>query len=737
MRIAKAGRLDGFLLWIGLSTYAGANVLDSFAQRTSWLPVYFPVFKEGVDVQTGDLVSAVCHVRPGSNGINPDYYLEGNVTTSAGCIPFAYESLMHPTQFRGNAFYAGLITEDGPIAKKPSILSAAELREGLLSYLPDYMLPSDFVLLDRLPLTPGGKLDRRALPAPERRAISYRIPRTHEEEILCGIFAEVLKLRRVGIDDNFFELGGHSLLAMQIVSRVRLEFGIQIPIGTLFKHPTILELGKELAAGSATQAYPPLTRVSRIGPLPLSYPQERMLRDCQTSDGQPADRFRITLMLGVTGELDIAILEQSINDILRRHDALRTTFPLVDGNTIQFIHPYTPQRLQTVDLSDRSDAYSYAEQLLKDERQRPFDLRNGPLFRAFLMRLREANYRLVLSLHHVNYDGLSLEIFFQELGTLYSAYRNGETSPLPDLSIRYADFSAWQREHVRRGTPLYESQLAFWRNQLSEGKVKLLTLSFQRSSPAEPDPGSSVLTKRMPPCLYEKLDALRKRHGASLYMILLAAFKALLRHHSSSDNIALFVFDSGRRHLETTGVIGLFTNVLIVRTDLSGDPSFIEILERVRFSLLEAQERNDIPYQEVTAQLRPPSLNIVFAFQRDLPVPPLAGLQVRHLRRRFPGRPWGFTYAVMNRNSRLRSNAGVDTTRFDPAGVRRFMEEYHQLLGKIVNAPELKLSELLPKPACALEPAFKEVISSDFTHLPRKTSVTSRLMNWLLSGFGR
>lgn len=733
MRIAKPGRLDGFLLWIDLSTYAGANVLDNFAQPTSWLPVYFPAFQEGVNVQTGDQVSAICRVRLGSNGINPDYSLEGNVTTSAGRIPFAYESLMHPTQFRGNAFYAGLITQNSPIVKQPSILSAAELREGLLRNLPDYMLPSDFVLLDRLPLTPGGKLDRRALPAPERRAISCRTPRTHEEEVLCGIFAEVLKLRRVGIDDSFFELGGHSLLAMQIISRIRLKFGIQIPIGTLFKHPTVLELGKEIVAGSATQAYPPLTTVSRTGPLPLSYPQERMLRDCQISDS----RFRIALMLSIRGELDIAILERSINDILRRHEALRTTFPLIDGNAMQFIHPYTPQRLQTVDLSDRSDAYSYAEQLLKDERQRPLDLRNGPLFRALLMRLREADYRLVLSLHHVNYDGLSLEIFFQELGTLYSAYRNGEPSPLPDLGIQYADFSAWQREHVRRGTPLYESQLAFWRSQLSEEKVKLLTLSFQRSSPAEPDPGSSVLTKRMPPCLYEKLDALRKRHGTSLYMILLAAFKALLRHHASSDSIALFVFDSGRRHLETTGVIGLFTNVLIVRTDLSGDPTFIKTLERVRFSLLEAQERNDIPYQEVTAQLSPPSLDIVFAFDSDLPAPRLAGLQVRHLKRRFPSRPWGFIYVVMNRNSKLKSNAGIDTTRFDPAGVRRFMEEYHQLLGTIVNAPELKLSELLPKPACALEPAFKEVISSDFTHFPRKTSVTSRLMNWLLSGFGR
>ncbi|MDQ1591888.1 MAG: hypothetical protein QOG71_2515, partial [Pyrinomonadaceae bacterium] len=482
---------------------------------------------------------------------------------------------------------------------------AAELREYLAKQLPAYMVPQRVVKLDALPLTANGKVDRKALPDPDEQEASaagnYSAPRTATEEIVCGIWSDVLGLGRVGIGENFFELGGHSLLVTQVVARVRAVFGVEVPLRVLFETPLVEAVAAEVERlmkrrGGAPVA-PKLTRADRDKPLPLSFAQQRLWFIDQLEPGNPAYNVPLAVRLG--GELDVDALAASLTEIVRRHEVLRTSFPIVDGAPVQLIHEARPVPVHVVDVSDFDTGVreQAARQLADAEASRPFDLAAETLFvRALLVRLGEEDHALVVVLHHIVADGWSADVLIREFGQLYEAFRQGQPSPLAELPIQYADYAVWQREWLQGD--VLESQLSYWRRQL-EG-IERLELPFVRPGAGGARAGAAVQFT-LPADVAAAIRKLSREESATLYMTLLASFQALLFRYSGQRDIALGTPVAGRDLVESEPLVGFFVNVLIIRTRLSADLSFRELVRQVRDASVAAYAHGQLPFELVAA----------------------------------------------------------------------------------------------------------------------------------------
>ena len=489
--------------------------------------------------------------------------------------------------------------------------------------LPEYMVPSAFVGLPALPLTPNGKVDRKALPAPEGRGVEeeYVAPCTPTEELLAGIWAEVLRQERVGRHDNFFALGGHSLVAIQVVSRVRDTFGVELPVRCVFESPTVAELSAavEAARGEQRPALPPIEPLSREGALALSFAQER-LWFLDHLEG-PSAAYNSPAGLRLSGPLDVVALERSLGEIVRRHEVLRTSFPTVEGVAVQRIAPVLEVGLPVVELQglDEGEREAEVRRLAAEEAQRPFDLARGPLLRVCLLKLGEEDHGLLVTLHHIVTDGWSMGVFVRELSALYQAFSTGRPSPLAGLPIQYADFAAWQRGWLQGA--VLEGQLGYWQQQLA-GAPGLLELPTDRPRPAVQSSRGASAAFALEAELTQGLKALSQRAGVTLFMTLLGAFMVLLARYSRQEDIVVGSPIANRTHSQTEGLIGFFVNTLVLRADLSGDPPFEELMGRVRRVALEAYAHQEVPFERVVEALQPerslshsPLFQVLFALQ--------------------------------------------------------------------------------------------------------------------------
>jgi amino acid adenylation domain-containing protein len=585
--------------------------------------------------------------------------------------------------------------------------SATELKTYLKAKLPEYMVPAAYVFVDRMPLTANGKADRRALPAPElsrpELEREYAPPRTPIEEVVAGIWTELLRLEEVGIHDNFFELGGHSLLATQVVSRLRSTFQVEIPLRALFKNPTVAGLSEAVErarqAAQGLQA-PPLTPADRRQDLPLSFAQQRLWFFDQLEPGNLF--YNLPNAIRLTGNLDVTALERSVRAIVQRHEALRSTFASKNGQPYQFIEPEAAVTLPVVDLSGlaENERETQAKDLASREARRSFDLSKGPLIRVTLLRLAPQEHVLLLTMHHIVSDGWSMGgVFFRELTTLYRAFASGEPSPLPDLPIQYADFALWQR-HWLQGEVL-DRQIAYWKKQLAN--VPPLELATDRPRPAEQRFHGDFQATSLPPELMAKLQALGQKEGATLFMVLLAGFKAMLSRYSGQDDFAVGTPIAGRNHAEIEGLIGFFVNTLVLRTDLSGNPSFRELLGRVRDVCLPAYDHQDVPFEKLVEELQPPrdlSRSPLFQVMFVLQNAPRTSMQLGDLTlsrqeadRNVTSR-YELTLSVTESHRGLGVMVKYKTDLFDSATMKRFLQHYGALLAAAVAHPEKPLSAL-------------------------------------------
>lgn len=538
----------------------------------------------------------------------------------------------------GIAHAAVIVREDGASGKElvaylvPSgeqLPDSSTLRRDLSARLPDYMVPSAFVSLPALPLTPNGKLDRRALPAPERQRESYRAPRTPEEDMLCGIFADVLSLDRVGVDDNFFSLGGHSLTATRLVSQIRATTEIDVPLKLLFEAPSVAQLAPHLHGAYKSRI--PLAPQSRPERLPLSNSQQRLWFIDQL-EGSSA-QYNLPEALRLRGELDVPALRQSIQTIVQRHETLRTHFAYADGTPFQIIEPELKIELPIEELSALTESEQQTRVLatLNQEFERPFDLSHGPLFRMRLFRLGERDYIFLRTLHHIISDGWSQAVFNNEFMQLYEAFHKGEANPLQPLAVQYADYAIWQRRWLTEEK--VASDLQYWKEQLA-GIPEQLELPKDRPRQARRTYGADVCSITVPAETLAGLKRAGHAYDSTLYMTLLSTFALLLQRYSGQDDIVVGSPIANRQDSQLEKLIGFFVNSLIMRVRVDTARSFPELLAAVRGTALEAYQHQDLPFERLVEELSPerrlnaaPIFQVVFALQNA----PMAAEEFRDL----------------------------------------------------------------------------------------------------------
>ncbi|HYP52459.1 MAG TPA: condensation domain-containing protein, partial [Pyrinomonadaceae bacterium] len=557
--------------------------------------------------------------------------------------------------------------------------AAAELRDFLTARLPEYMVPSAFVALDALPLTPNGTVDRKRLPAPDERGDEREGPfvaaRTPVEEMLASVWSEVLGVELVGASDDFFALGGQSLLATQMVSRVRELFRVELPLRAVFEAPTLAQLAARVAdlqrtsAGSVT---PPVTRVARDSELPLSYPQQRLWFLDQLEPDSPF--YNVPTAVRMTGRLDAAALEESLRQVVRRHESLRTSFAVVEGRPVQVINEDAPVSLPVIDISHLSfdEREREARRLAREESRRPFSLTCAPLMRAVLVRLSEDEHVIVLTMHHIVSDGWSMEVLVREMSALYEAFSEGKPSPLAELPIQYADFAAWQRNWLQG--EVLEAHLDYWKKRLA-GTSGVLELRTDRPRPAAQTFRGAMRRVELPADLSEQINDFSRRENVTPFMTMLAAFNVLLRRESGQDDIVVGCNIANRNRGETESLIGFFVNMLPVRSDLSGQPTFGELLRRTREAAFGAYAHQDLPFDKLVAEVLPerdpsrmPLVQVVFNFQNGATAAPrVAGLALDFLDTGSPSATFDMTMHVENTPQGVRGELLYSTDLFDEA----------------------------------------------------------------------
>jgi amino acid adenylation domain-containing protein len=593
-----------------------------------------------------------------------------------------------------------------PAVADAGVATAAELRAALAARLPPYMVPA-FAFGRALDRLPNGKLDRRSLARWSPVALPGRAleaPRTPLEELLAGLFAEVLGVDRLGVEESFFEHGGHSLAAMRLIARIREALGAELPLHRVFETPTVAALARAIAgeARSGRSVAPPLVPVSRATPLPLSFAQQRLWFLHRLEPASPV--YNMPAALHLPGRLDRAMLAAALGEVARRHESLRTRCIAIDGELgepVQTVDPPAGVPLPEIDLAGLPAArrLEEARRLARAEALHPFDLARGPLLRTALVRLGEAEQLLLLTMHHVISDGWSLRVLARELSALYDAGLERRRSPLPELAIQYGDYAVWQRGWLRG--EVLEAELAHWRARLA-GAPPVLDLPLDRPRPARLSSRGASRALALPPALLPLLQALARRQGVTLFMAVLAAFQALLARISNTDDVSVGSPVAGRGQLRTEGLIGFFVNTLVLRTDLSGAPSFAELLARVRETSLAAYAHQDLPFEKLVEELHPqrdlrlaPLYQVSFVLDSDpLPALRLGDVEASLWLLETEIEKFDLSLTLGVGAEGLSGAIGFRSDLFDGTTIERLAGSFARLLAGAVAAPQQSLPEL-------------------------------------------
>ena len=613
-----------------------------------------------------------------------------------------------------------------------------ELRRHLAGALPEHMVPSAIVLMDALPVSPNGKIDRQALPAPDWGQTSTLAPRTKEEESICAIMAEVLELATIGVTDDFFEQGGHSLLATQVISRIRRAFEVEIPLRTLFETPTAealavavgaarakpagtapevgatTEVAAETASISTTEptanppgvdtlepadapevegpALPPVRRASPEERCRLSAAQERMWFLHRLNSESAV--YNLPVAMSLRGQLDLEALNYALEEIERRHEVLRSR--IVEG-------PHGPEPVvdppRTWRLDPRTISSAGLEEVLVREGSRTFDLARGPLFDARLFRIdHDPNHHVLgLVMHHIVSDGWSLGVLWHELGAFYAAATEGTPAP-PELAVQYADWAAWQRRWLEGGA--LQRQLAHWRTTL-EDAPPALEITPDRARPPTATWNGAVLDLLFPRDLTPRLRAFAHRQGATLHMVLLAAYAWTLMRFSGQDDIVIGTPLANRRTVEAEQLIGFFVNTLPVRIRLTTPwPSFQELVALVRDACLATYAHQDVPFERIVLELQPdrslnraPIFQTAFALQ-DVRLSPLElpGLELTPVEMPTDTAKFDFMLLLSDEPDGLSGGIEYNTDLFDGETLKRIATSLQSVLDWAVDRPERPLA---------------------------------------------
>ncbi len=578
--------------------------------------------------------------------------------------------------------------------------TALSLRTFLKARLPEYMVPSTFVSMEAIPLTANGKVDRRGLPVPQQAHSStdhaYIAPRTTTEQTLAKLWSDILNANRVGIHDDFFDLGGHSLLAARLAAQIRKAFGVELPLTTVFEARTVATLAEHLEAPTTTVSA--IVPLSRDDVLSQSFAQQRVWF---LNELEPESRaaYNIPQAFHFTGKLNVAVLEQAISEIIGRHETLRTRLVLKDGLPIQLIQPFQPTKLALTDLSHLSNASQQAERIIFEEARKPFDLARGSLIRTTLLKVSEQQHTLICNIHHIVADGWSMDLFGQELAALYSAFMEGKPSPLPELSIQYADYAQWQREWLQGD--VLKQQLTYWQKQLaSDTTVAELPPDHPRP-PTQTFEGAAYHFA-IPQNLADALGDLSRQEGVTLFITLLTVLQTLLLRYTGSEQITVGTAVANRTREEIEQLIGFFVNTLVLRTDVSGNPTFRALIKRVREVAFGAYAHQDLPFDQLVEAMRPerdrsrtPLFQILFVWEENpLPTLEFSGLTMHSELIDNHTAKFDLSVYMRDHDGKLTGYIEYNTQLFETVTIKRLLGHFVGLLEGIAADPDQTLFQL-------------------------------------------
>ena len=589
-----------------------------------------------------------------------------------------------------------------PLAKQLPLRDA--IKAGLREHLPGYMVPAHVLFLPALPLTANGKLNRSALPAIDGSLLQqvHVAPRSEREQQVAGIWAQVLKLEKVGLTDNFFELGGHSLLATQVMSRIRQELGIEAPLKLLFEGESLEDFVRLLGPETA-QPLQSISLVDRQQPLAVSYAQERQWFLWQLDPDSSA--YHIPMALRLRGLLDSRALQSSFDALIARHESLRTHFVESARGLTQVIAAQARLLISQQDLSllvEAGNTDDLIKQVIDTQVRQPFDLRQGPLLRATLVRLAEDEHVLVLVQHHIVSDGWSMQVMVEELIQLYGAHSQGQQAELPALAVQYADYAAWQRQWMEAGER--ERQLDYWLQQL-EGGAQVLDLPLDHPRPLQQSHKGARHGISLDGALPGALKQLAQREGVTLFMLLLASFQVLLHRYSGQADIRVGVPTANRNRVETERLIGFFVNTQVLKAEVDGQLKFSDFLRQVKACALEAQAHQDLPFEQLVEALNPerslsysPLFQVMFnhqaAARQDAATLEVPGLQVQMLSGEDSTTQFDLSLDTFESGDRLWASLTYATDLFEASTIERLAQSWVQLLQGIVQQPGQRLGDL-------------------------------------------
>jgi amino acid adenylation domain-containing protein/FkbM family methyltransferase len=717
--------VNGFIVWLNLYC-DNDELIDTINGKYTWLPIYFPAFDEGEAVSKADYIKAKVSRKISSNGLNPDFKIEGTLIRNGQANKdFVYESMNCSELYRGNSFYKKIFENDSiKVAEKAD---KEALKIFLKEKLPDYMIPSMFIELEDFPLTISGKIDKKALPDPdtaELLADQYLEPRNETEQVLVNIWQDVLELDKVGIKDDFFELGGHSLLAIRLISVIRKELNIEVPIGDIFENPTIESLASHLQSQSASTLLPVINVQSRPSQIPLSFSQERLYFIDRL---QGSVQYHIPAVLRLKGALNTDALEYALRSVLKRHEVLRTIILEQDGLSYQQVIEESKWALETIDATESHEIVENLSQLIEGLIHSPFDLSKDYMLRANVIRLNKQEHILVVIMHHIASDGWSTSIIVKELIEFYDSYLEQRNPVLSDLTIQFADYAIWQRSYLQ-GEILAE-KLAYWKEKLQGVTALQLTVDYTRPT-VQTFKGASA-SVNVDQELTFKLQELSHQRGVTLFMTLLTAFKVLLYRYSGQQDICVGTPVANRNQQETEKLVGFFVNTLPLRSDLRGDTSFNDLLKQVKATTLEAYAHQDVPFEKIVDAVvkerdlnRSPLFQVMFALQNAPEIPEILLIDVVAVSEGPANSTSKFdiSCSLIETGSGLSGSIQYNTDLYKEETIKQFETHFTRLLYSIVASPDQKIGELkLLSPS--EEHQLTEVFNATSTAYPRDKSL--------------
>lgn len=582
-------------------------------------------------------------------------------------------------------------------------LDEQDVKAALAAELPEYMVPAQLMRLDAMPLSPSGKLDRRALPEPVWQTREHIEPETPLQQQIAAIWREVLGLPQIGLRDDFFALGGHSLLATQIISRTRQACDVELPLRTLFEASELGAFAEQVgliqASGQRNQQTA-IAKVDRSQPVPLSYSQQRMWFLWQMEPDSPA--YNVGGMARLRGVLDVGRFEAALQALIMRHETLRTTFPSVDGVAYQKVSPQTGVRMDWQDISalNETEREQRLQQLADHEAHTPFNLETGPLLRACLVKAGEQEHYLVLTLHHIVTEGWAMDIFARELSALYEAFIDERLSPLSPLPVQYLDYSVWQRQWLESGER--QRQLDYWTAQLGT-EHPLLELPGDRPRPPVQSHQGELYRFDLSDALAARVRAFNVERGLTLFMTMTATLAVLLYRYSGQTDLRIGAPVANRIRPESEGLIGAFLNTQVLRCQLNGQMNVGELFEQIRHTVIEGQSHQDLPFDHLVEALQPPrsaAYNPLFQvmcnvqrweFQQSRQ---LAGMTVEYLANDARATKFDLNLEVTDLDHRLGCCLTYSTDLFDEPRIARMAEHWRNLLEALIADPDQRLSEL-------------------------------------------